>query len=109
MNATTYQYFKSLGVCPSHPGTPALPGYVCCAVCLDAFTLPETRAHMRLVRAAVGARRPMPPDAGQPTHGQYLACCGQWHEITGIPFLTPCCGQTYFAELELTHDLPGSS
>lgn len=25
-----------------------------------------------------------------------LACCGKWHVITAVPFLTPCCGRSWF-------------
>lgn len=26
-----------------------------------------------------------------------LACCGQWHAITTVPLVVPCCGRTWLA------------
>ena len=57
MTKEQYHTRKAAGVCPECGKHPPQYGYVLCVACQDAWTQPATRAHMRLVRAALGGTR----------------------------------------------------
>ena len=103
LSHTTYQARKQAGVCPYHPESLPLPGYVLCETC-------HTRqdgargSYMAQVRTDRGHATPLRSPAPQPPPVQ-LAHCGQWHTVTAVPMVLPCCGAVYF-EPQRSHACP---
>ncbi len=120
---TTIQYHtrKAAGLCPECGKHPPQYGYVLCATCQDIWTMPATRDHMRLVRAALGKQRALPghpaplqsqPAPLSPGHpicavregdaeasvSNLLGCCGAWHPITALPMRCSSCGRQWLGE-----------
>lgn len=102
MATTTYSRRKARGVCPRCTA-PASPGHTYCDACLAASKMlytPVLRTPEEECAAANRARllpllAPSAPKT-PPWTGPTLACCGQEHQITQIPFTTPCCAKTWF-------------
>ena len=94
--AARYAAHKAAGICPGHPGRRVMPGYARCAECLDHFTLPATRDHMRVVRAA--QPHTMDRAALREYTGPQIAHCGAWHDVTALPFICPTCHTTVLSE-----------
>jgi len=103
MSKVTYQRRKAAGLCVWC--TKPTEGTAYCAACRAHFRqadyqrrglTPTQQAHNQLARE-VAAKRPALTPAVQ-IEGPAVACCGQWHAVIEIPFVSPCCHRLFFAE-----------
>lgn len=96
--STTYWRRKAEGVC-WRCGKPCdqLP-YVACSHCYtpSAATSSPEWLSAKVNRAQLPLLLPHVPE--EPESSVSIGCCGQFHAVLTIPFQSPCCGRTWFAE-----------
>src|SRR6266403_430128 len=94
----TYHRRKALKICVNCGDRPSEPLVSLCTHCREIARERKatwTAANPARAQATIARWKERHGRRGGPS---LLACCGRWHTINAIPFTTPCCCTTYFAE-----------